>query len=143
MPLTYFRMYACDGVKDLTALKGMPLKHLDIGLNPQISDLTPLKGMPLEDLRIDNCPKLTDVSVLEKMPIRFLSIFGNKLIKDYSVLSTLKLETLYFTPSLLKPDELEQLRKMKSLKKLATSWAAYRKEQKPDEFWKQHTAGDL
>ena len=143
MPLTHFRMYACAGVKDLTPLMGMPLKHLDLGLNPQIADLKALKGLPLEDLRIDNCPKVTDISVLDKMPIKLLSIFGNKAIKDYSALSTLKLETLYFTPSLLNPDDLEPLRNMKSLTKLGTSWADFQKEHKPAVFWNLLHAGEL
>lgn len=143
MPLTYIRMYACDGVKDLSALKGMRLKHLDLGLNPQISDISILKGMPLEDLRIDNCPKITDISVLEKMPIRFLSVFGNSKIKSYAVLGTLQLETLYFTPSHLSPDEQKLIRSMKSLKKIGTSWADYRKEYSPKDFWKRFDENTL
>lgn len=143
MPLTWFRMYACGGIIDLSPLKGMPLKHLDIGLNSQVSDLSPLQGMPLEDLRIDNCPKIKDISVLRKMPLKFLSVFGNKGIRDYSPLHTLKLETLYFTPALLESEDLQQLRKMKSLKKLATSWKDYRKEHKPEDFWKRFDSGDF
>lgn len=136
-------MHACGGVKDLTPLKGMPLKHLDIGLNPQIAHLRALKGMPLKDVRIDNCPKIKDISVLKKMPLKFLSIFGNKAVKDYSVIGTLKLETLCFTPTLLKPEELQQLRNIKSLKRLATSWAEYRKERSPEEFWRLFEAQEL
>ncbi len=143
MPLKWFRMYACSSVKDLSPLKGMPLEHLDIGLNPLIKDLSPLQGMPLHDLRIDNCPRVTDISVLNEMPIKLLSLFACKGIKDYSPVGTLKLETIYFSPSLLSKDEIQVVRKMESLQKIGTSWTDYRKEPSPDQFWKRYDAGEF
>lgn len=143
MPLRGFRMYACEGVRDISPLKGMALRHLDIGLCPRIRDISVLKNMPLHDLRIDNCPEITDISILRGMPLKFLSLFGCKGIKDYSALADLELETIYFTPALLSHSEIQILREMKSLQKIGTSWADYRKELSPKQFWKRYDAGDF
>lgn len=137
MPLTWLRMYACPQIGDLSPLAGMPLEHLDIGLNPLVSDLAPLAGMRLHDLRIDNCPRIKDISVLKDMPLTFLSVFGCPKIESYAPLASLKLETLYFDPARLSPDELQHVRNMQSLKKIGTSWADYKKELSPEQFWKQ------
>ncbi len=143
MPIRFARIYACAGLSDLGPLKDMPLRHLDFGLNPNIADLSPLKGMPLHDLRMDNCPRIQNIAIIRGMPIKFLSLFGCIGIKDYSPLEDLKLETIYFSPALLSKDEIQILRRMKSLKKIGTSWADYRKEPGPAEFWKRYDAGEF
>jgi hypothetical protein len=47
MPLTSLNLWGCDKVQDLTLLKDMPLKILQIG-RTGVTDLSPLRDMPLE-----------------------------------------------------------------------------------------------
>ncbi|MEQ8791668.1 MAG: hypothetical protein RIC55_35725 [Pirellulaceae bacterium] len=71
------------------------------------------------------------------MPLTFLSVSGCPEIDSYAPLATLNLETLYFDPEQLSQDELQGVRNMRSLKKIGTSWADYKKELSPKQFWMQ------
>ena len=59
-------------VSDLSPLRGMPLKLLQLTGNP-VSDLSPLKGMPLDGLYLDDTQVL-DLSPLKDMPLRELDL---------------------------------------------------------------------
>jgi hypothetical protein len=50
-------------VTDLTALKGLPLISLDI-TNTPVKDISPLKGSPVRELKLGGCKNLTDISPL-------------------------------------------------------------------------------
>jgi len=97
---------------DLTPLKGLPLKDLDLRFLPA-PDLTPLKGMPLEifgfyggrltDLApISNCPlkelqliytSVTDLTPLKEMQLRNFLLRGSDVV-DFSVLKGLPITHL-------------------------------------------------
>lgn len=102
-----------SGVKSIDALKGLPLRYLDLGMttvsdlspiegmplttlileDTPVSDLSPVKGMPLEVVYLQNT-KITDLSVLDGMPIRELNLLAVP-IKDLSMVAGLPLKTLW------------------------------------------------
>ena len=78
---------------DLTPLKGMPLKSLDVGGN-QVTDLTPLKGVPLEKLDMWQGFWGTDLTPLEGMPLKSLNCGGGGQKLDLTPLAGSRLEFL-------------------------------------------------
>lgn len=102
-----------SGVKDISALKGLPLRFLDLGMceitdvsaiegmplstlileNTKVDDISVVKGMPLEVLQLQETG-VTDLSMLEGMPIRELNLKNVK-ISDLSMVATLPLKTLW------------------------------------------------
>jgi len=83
-----------SGVKDITALKGLPLKYLSLAECP-ITDLSPLAGMPLESLNLMQCP-VKDISVLNGMPLKQLSLMQTQ-VEDIAVIENMPLEILDLT----------------------------------------------
>lgn len=101
------------GVEDLSALQGLPLRFLDLGMNAvsdlsplkgmplkaliledtQVADLTPLQGMQLEELQLQNT-KVTDLSVLKGMPLKRLNLLALP-IQDVTPFANMPLETLW------------------------------------------------
>jgi internalin A len=79
------------GVRDISALRGLPLRALDLGIT-QVTDLGPLQGMKLERLDLENVP-VTDISVLSGMPLKVLKMQKSK-VSDFAVLGSLRLEQL-------------------------------------------------
>lgn len=79
------------GVRDISALRGLPLRALDLGIT-QVTDLSPLQGMKLERLDLENVP-VTDISVLSGMPLKVLKMQKSK-VSDFAVLGSLRLEQL-------------------------------------------------
>lgn len=59
--------------RDLSPLVGLPLVHLDIR-GTKVDDLTPLKGMRLESLNLYNLTRVSDIRVLAGMPLRDLNL---------------------------------------------------------------------
>jgi hypothetical protein len=102
-----------SGVKDISALKGLPLRFLDLGMcdvtdisaiegmplstlileNTKVSDISVVKGMQLEVLQLQETP-VTDVSALAGMPIRELNL-KNIAVDKLDVIATLPLMTLW------------------------------------------------
>ena len=94
-------------IKDLTALKGLPLRRLSLVDCRPFQDLKPLAGMPLISLELRGCDKLTDLTPLEGM----------------------KLRQLTFTPRAIKKG-MDGIRRMKSLTQIngmpaAEFWMKY------------------
>ena len=102
-----------SGVKSIEALRGLPLRVLDLGMtdvtdlspiegmdlktlileNTAIDSLDSIKGMQLEVLKIQNT-KITDLSLIEGMPIRELNLLAIP-VDDLTTVATLPLETLW------------------------------------------------
>jgi serine/threonine protein kinase len=157
MPLTYLNVYVCRGVTDLTPLRGMKLTFLDVG-STGIADLSPLRemplsflnlfgcngvkvltaleGMPLTNLNISCCRQVADLTPLRRLPLTELYIEDCEKAQDLTPLRDLELETLIFTPHLVKRG-LAGIRAMKSLKAIDSSSPP---RLTADEFWKNHDA---
>jgi hypothetical protein len=54
-------------VSDLRPLANMPLERLFLAANP-ITDLSPLRGLPLKSLNLQNCSRLRDLTPLLDLP---------------------------------------------------------------------------
>jgi hypothetical protein len=123
MPIVHLNLQGSKKVRDLSPLKGMPLKSLNLngtavaelsplkgmplttlGLgkvyghaqNPcrNISDLSPLQGMQLEELTLFKCEKLRDLSPLKGMPLKSLNMQACEKVVDLSPLQGMPLEEL-------------------------------------------------
>src|SRR5262245_49383736 len=70
-----------SGIADLSPLKEMPLKELDLQNNP-VSDLSPLEGLPLEALYLEGT-QVSDLRPLKGMSLRVLYLSGTK-VSDLS-----------------------------------------------------------
>lgn len=102
-----------SGVKSIEALRGLPLRVLDLGMT-EVTDLSPIEGMDLKTLILENTAidsldsikgmqlevlkiqntKITDLSMIEGMPIRELNLLAIP-IDDLTTVATLPLETLW------------------------------------------------
>jgi hypothetical protein len=78
-------------IKEISALKGLKLKRVDIG-GTRVFDLRPLSGMSLEYLDITDT-QVKDISMLKDMPIDEL-ILAKTRIYNFSVLKGMPLKTL-------------------------------------------------
>jgi Leucine-rich repeat (LRR) protein len=102
------------GVKDLSPLKGMPLKWLDLAGSRGVSDISPLRGLPLEYLNLSGLPvsdlsllagrkslkhllldsvPVSDLTPLRGLGVTHLSIWGTK-VTDLGPLKGLPLKSL-------------------------------------------------
>ena len=79
-----------SGVSDLTPLKGMPLKQLNIASSP-VEDLAPLRGMKLERLSIAGT-KVIDLTPIKGMPITSMDVSGTE-VSDLTPLVGMPLHT--------------------------------------------------
>jgi len=80
-----------SGVKDISALAGLPLRELDLGGVP-VSEIDVLKGMPLENLILEDT-QVSDLSVLRGMPLKELMLQNTK-VSDLEPLTGMKLRKL-------------------------------------------------
>ncbi|MFW6162172.1 MAG: protein kinase domain-containing protein [Planctomycetota bacterium] len=71
MPLRSLELDSCSTLSDLGPLKGMALQHLNIK-RTAVSDLEPLRGMPLWHLNCDGAP-IRDFTPLHDSPVVFLN----------------------------------------------------------------------
>ena len=88
-----------SGVEDITPLKGLPLRSLDLGFLP-VEDLSPLDGMPLRSLTLEQDedsegPKIddADLAMLKGMPLESLKMQFQD-IENISSLADFKLKEL-------------------------------------------------
>jgi len=160
MPLEMLDLNGCKRVRDFGPLKGMPLKKLDL-TNARIADLAPLTGMPLTWLNLGVCRAVADLRPLEGMPLVWLSVGHTEVsdiavlkgmpltnlnimrtnITDVSPLAELPLEALQLTPANIAKG-MDALRRMTSLKIIATSNEERHSKQTPAEFWRKYDAGE-
>ena len=106
-------------LRSLDGLQGMPLVRLVLHNQP-VNDLEPLRGMPLEDLNLDagNCkPSIRSLNALQGMPLTKLNLRG-RLVADLAALKGAPLEELVLTGTQV--TDLTALKRM-PLKKLAFS----------------------
>jgi hypothetical protein len=92
MRLTEFQTVGpcCD---DFSPLAGMPLAAFRVWNNPQFSDLSLLRNMPLKELDVGNVP-VRDLSPLAGMNLRSLLCIGTE-IADLGPLVGMDINTLY------------------------------------------------
>ena len=57
---------------DLSPLRGMPLRRLDIS-HSRVADLSPLRGMPLRELHMNRAP-VQDLAALKGLPLRVIGM---------------------------------------------------------------------
>ena len=89
MPLRYLNLF-CTPASDLSPLKGMLLVEIQL-MGSQAADMSPLRGMPLEVLYCSHT-HVSDLSPLRGMPLRVLWI--NSDVSDLSPLTGMPLEHL-------------------------------------------------
>ena len=106
LPLTDLKL-ANAQVENLEALKGMPLRRLDIS-GTMVRDLTPIEGLPLIYLNLSNTP-LQNLKPILHLNIEYLDISKTSVV-DFEGLNNLPLKELIL--------EGKQLRKIKNLKAL-------------------------
>lgn len=102
-----------SGVKDISALKGVPLRRLDLGFTEvtnitalagmpltylnleetKIGDLSALEGMQLEELHLHSCP-LTNLDLLDGMPLQRLNL-SKAPITSIKACASMPLQTLW------------------------------------------------
>ncbi len=107
------------GIKDLSGLSGLAIKHLDISTNP-VSDLTPLRGMPLRFLNsADNM--CLDVAPLADCPELEELVVAGHYINVY-------------------PKNIDELRSLPRLRYLSRRFdsATSHPAQTTEEFWKEY-----
>jgi hypothetical protein len=80
-----------SGISDLSPLKEMPLRELDLQNNP-VTDLSPLQGLPLEALYLEGT-QVSDLQPLKGMSLRVLYLSGTK-VRDLSPLRGVPLREL-------------------------------------------------
>ena len=80
-----------SGIHSIEALKGVPLRYLDLSMT-DVSDLSPLAGMPLTELLIEQTP-VSDISVLKGMPLEGLKLQDTK-VTDLSPIYGMQLKQL-------------------------------------------------
>lgn len=79
-------------IDDISALEGMPLKGLYL-TETNVSDLSSLKGMQLEELYLDRTP-VADITPLSEVQVKQLNMVGSQ-VADISPLAEMKLEILW------------------------------------------------
>ena len=80
------------GIRDLSALKGMPVESLDLTGTP-VDDLSALKGMPLEWIIAQGCSNIVDITPLAGAPLKSIHLDGTG-VKDISPLRGMPLRTV-------------------------------------------------
>lgn len=125
-----------SGIKDLTPLKGAPVKMLCLA-STGVTNLALLKGMPLEVLDLRNT-RVSDITPLKGMPLDALLLAGTQ-VRDLSPLAAMKLTKITFSPTVV-TNAAPVLRTMKSLHSIGIDdtnpWPA-------KEFWKKYDAGEF
>ncbi|MBF0245214.1 MAG: protein kinase [Planctomycetes bacterium] len=81
-------------LKNISALKGLPLTTLVLGDCTQISDLSPIQGMPLTGLNLTSCTQVSDLSPIQGMPLTSLNLVCCKQISDLSPIQGMQLTFL-------------------------------------------------
>jgi hypothetical protein len=97
-PLKELSFAGCNRISMLYALKGLPLRKLNISGTP-VSDLNPLAEMPLESLNLADAKNITDLSPLNSNPNLKVLTLPNETINATCLRSHKSLEYIgYPTP---------------------------------------------
>ena len=94
--LNYFKASAIDGggqVSDLTPIKGLRIKRLQLNGNARLEKLEPLEGMPLEHLNIE-ATGVSDLASLAGAPLNTLNCSKTR-VKSLAPLANAPLATLW------------------------------------------------
>jgi Leucine-rich repeat (LRR) protein len=132
----------CDNqpLRDLSILAGAAISHLNIHNDNEVSDLGPLKELPLKRLALSNnsikdlgslrglklqslwlhCMQVSDLSVLRDMPLEVIDLRLCDQLKDLTPLANIR--TLRTIALPIHAANLEPLRKLPNLKRLAFTW---------------------
>lgn len=97
LPLTGLSILGSPKIADLSPLRGMPLKYLNLQThtdNTLLQDLSPLAGSPLVFLNIDGCTAIHDLSPLKTTRLKHLHVPDRPRMKDLSDLQGLRLKSL-------------------------------------------------
>jgi hypothetical protein len=123
--------------KNLSALKGMPLKKLSVsggGYKPL--DISALKGLPLEDLTIVSF-KLSNLSCLRGMPLKRLSLQSH--VQDISPIEGMDIMHLNIPPPKnFMGNWQTTIRSLKSLKTIGVYFKSYT----PKQFFEKYGEAD-
>ena len=92
LPLRVLDLGFCQNIEDISVLAGMPLKTLILE-GTSVADLSPLASMSLETLHLQDTP-VTDLSVLAGMPLKRLNLKGVA-VSDVTPFSKMPLSTLW------------------------------------------------
>ena len=92
LPLRALDLGFCRNIDDISVLTGMPLTKLVLE-GTSVSDLSPLAGMSLELLYLQDTP-VTDLSVIQGMPLKELNLKGVS-ISDVALCADMPLSTLW------------------------------------------------
>jgi hypothetical protein len=68
------------GVSDLTALRDLPLRTLDLSFTDWVSDLTPLHDLPLDLLNVNGCQRISSNMLRAMRNTRAFIVSNNKLV---------------------------------------------------------------
>ena len=123
--LEWLELMSCHKALDISPLRKLPLKILDLGQAPDRTNIDALAGMDLERLNLDRT-RVADLSALKGMKLKRLSVASYRPIHDFSVLEGMPLEFLqvgwmphrWNAPVCLIPDTLGFLKDLKTLKQL-------------------------
>jgi len=113
MPLTALSLRS-TGMVDLTNLRGLRLRTLDLSGNSALQHLDALVGMPLEELDLSGNSNLSDLSALAQLPLKRLNLVGTR-VTDLSPLAAMPLERLDLNPKTITIG-LDALRAKRTLK---------------------------
>ncbi|RBP39110.1 serine/threonine protein kinase [Roseimicrobium gellanilyticum] len=154
--ISRLHLSACK-VRDLSPLRGLPLRYLHIGGNP-VTDLSPLQGMPLTQLWLSGSPatdfsplrgmrlecltvhgsQFSDLSLLEGMPLKMLALAKCKNVTDVAPLLNFPALEVLSIPRDAR--NIELLRKLPNLKRLAYDGGSknFIADKTTAEFWKEY-----
>ncbi len=139
LPLVALDISVCRRVHDLTPLKGMPLQRLNLWAAPRTTDLRPLAECKnLADLSVRSVP-VTDLSPLKGLPIKLLDIWECP-VTSLAPLKGMELEQIHWHPRQFKPQDVQMIRDMKSMKTIRFNTTL---NYSPADFWKRYDAGEF
>lgn len=130
------------GLERLAAFKELQtlrLAHLSI----TAAGLKRLKALTkLQKLDLNGCAQVRDLSPLEGLPLASLNLFDCRQVHDLRPLAAMSLSELYLTPKNFTRDNLEALRKSKTLKTIVIGYHPSERLAATD-FWKKFDAGEI
>jgi len=92
LPLRVLDLGFCRNIDDISVLAGMPLKTLILE-GTSVGDLSPIAGMSLETLHLQDTP-VTDLSMLKGMPLKQLNLKGVS-VNDVTLFAEMPLSTIW------------------------------------------------
>lgn len=91
-PLNRFAARGCGGLRDVKALQGMPLTHLDLSYTA-VEDLSPLDGVRVRHADLSGIPA-TDFAVMRSWDLNAIWLHDTEFV-DFSVFKEMALEDLH------------------------------------------------